>query len=152
MGKEEIAVNTIIGKGASFDGLLEIAGGLRVDGTLKGKIHNADVIFVGPSGTLEADVEAKEVIVGGVVRGNIKAPDKVELQAKSQVEGDIITYSLVVEQGAIFHGNCHPRSYSSRCEAAAPQQPLLQGRHTPFASEDQGLRFVHKPLNLWIQP
>jgi cytoskeletal protein CcmA (bactofilin family) len=106
MGKEDIAVNTIIGKGASFDGLLEISGGLRVDGTLKGKIHNADIIFVGPSGTLEADVEAKECIVGGVVKGNIKAPDKVELQAKSQVEGDIITYSLVVEQGAVFHGNC----------------------------------------------
>lgn len=134
MGKEDIAVNTIIGKGASFDGLLEIAGGLRVDGTLKGKIHNADVIFVGPSGTLEADVEAKECIVGGVVRGNIKAPDKVELQAKSQVEGDIITYSLVVEQGAIFHGNCQMKKHGNQAGGQPQAKPM---QHTnPFSKED----------------
>jgi cytoskeletal protein CcmA (bactofilin family) len=134
MGKEEIAVNTIIGKGASFDGLLEIAGGLRVDGTLKGKIHNADVIFVGPSGTLEADVEAKEVIVGGVVRGNIKAPDKVELQAKSQVEGDIITYSLVVEQGAIFHGNCQMKKQGASSPSHSANKP--QGHTGGFLKDD----------------
>ncbi len=136
MGKEDIAVNTIIGKGASFDGLLEITGGLRVDGTLKGKIHNADIIFVGPSGTLEADVEAKECIVGGVVRGNIKAPDKVELQAKSQVEGDIITYSLVVEQGAIFHGNCQMKK-QGQSGSGAHTSPKPQQQHSnPFAKED----------------
>jgi cytoskeletal protein CcmA (bactofilin family) len=135
MGKEEIAVNTIIGKGASFDGLLEIAGGLRVDGTLKGKIHNADIIFVGPSGTLEADVEAKECIVGGVVRGNIKAPDKVELQAKSQVEGDIITYSLVVEQGAIFHGNCQMKKQGQA--ASTPHGAVRPQPHaSSFSKED----------------
>lgn len=139
MGKEDIAVNTIIGKGASFDGLLEITGGLRVDGTLKGKIHNADIIFVGPSGTLEADVEAKEVIVGGVVRGNIKAPDKVELQAKSQVEGDIVTYSLVVEQGAIFHGNCQMKKQgqSASGNQGTHGSPKPQQQHSnPFAKED----------------
>jgi len=135
MGKEDIAVNTIIGKGASFDGLLEITGGLRVDGTLKGKIHNADIIFVGPSGTLEADVEAKECIVGGVVKGNIKAPDKVELQAKSQVEGDIITYSLVVEQGAIFHSNCQMKKQNAQAGGHPASKPLP---HTTsgFAKED----------------
>lgn len=106
MGKEDVAVNTIVGKGATFDGLLEISGGLRVDGTVKGKIASADIVLIGPSGTVDADIEAKEAMIGGVVRGNVKAPDRVELQAKSQVEGDIVTYSLVVEQGAIFHGNC----------------------------------------------
>lgn len=106
MGRDDLAVNTIVGKGATFDGLLEISGGLRVDGTVKGKIVSADVVLIGPSGAVDADIEAKEIIVGGIVRGNIKAPDKVELQTKSQVDGDIVTYSLVVEQGAIFHGNC----------------------------------------------
>lgn len=134
MGKEEIAVNTIIGKGASFDGLLEISGGLRVDGTLKGKIHNADMIYIGPSGTLEADVEAKECIVGGVVKGNIKAPDKVELQAKSQVEGDIITYSLVVEQGAIFHGNCQMKKGGTGAGGHPAGKPMPHS--SVFSKED----------------
>jgi cytoskeletal protein CcmA (bactofilin family) len=119
MGKEDLAVNTIIGKGATFDGLLEITGGLRVDGAVKGKIVSADVVLIGPSGTVDADIEAKETIIGGTVRGNVKAPDKIELQAKSQVEGDIVTYSLVVEQGASFHGNCQMRKDQARTAAQA---------------------------------
>ena len=120
MGKEDLAVNTIIGKGATFDGLLEISGGLRVDGAVKGKIVSADVVLIGPSGTVDADIEAKETIIGGTVKGNVKAPDKIELQAKSQVEGDITTYSLVVEQGATFHGNCQMRKDQARTSAHVP--------------------------------
>jgi cytoskeletal protein CcmA (bactofilin family) len=130
MGKEDVAVNTIIGKGATFDGLLEISGGLRVDGTVKGKIVSADVVLIGPSGTVDADIEAKETIIGGIVKGNVKAPDKVELQTKSQVEGDIVTYSLVVEQGAVFHGNCQMK----KGQGARPEQPKAGG--TGFKESD----------------
>jgi cytoskeletal protein CcmA (bactofilin family) len=120
MGKDELAVNTIVGKGATFDGLLEITGGLRVDGTVKGKIASADVVLVGPSGSVDADIEAKEAIIGGTVKGNIKAPDKVEMQAKSQVEGDVVTYSLVVEQGAIFHGSCQMKKKTTGAKEPSP--------------------------------
>lgn len=120
MGKDDVAVNTIVGKGATFDGLLEISGGLRVDGTVKGKISSADIVLIGPSGTVDADIEAKETVIGGAVKGNIKAPDKVELQAKSQVEGNIVTYSLVVEQGAVFHGNCQMKKDKSAAAATVP--------------------------------
>jgi len=133
MGKEDLAVNTIIGKGATFDGLLEISGGLRVDGAVKGKIVSADVVLIGPSGTVDADIEAKETIIGGTVRGNVKAPDKIELQAKSQVEGDIITYSLVVEQGATFHGNCQMRKDQTRTAAGTHAQTPAQ---TPVAFKE----------------
>jgi cytoskeletal protein CcmA (bactofilin family) len=124
MGKEDLAVNTIIGKGATFDGLLEISGGLRVDGAVKGKIVSADVVLIGPSGMVDADIEAKETIIGGTVKGNVKAPDKIELQAKSQVEGDITTYSLVVEQGATFQGNCQMKKDAShKSVSVQPQVP-----------------------------
>jgi cytoskeletal protein CcmA (bactofilin family) len=135
MGKEDIAVNTIIGKGATFDGLLEITGGLRVDGTVKGKISNADVILIGPTGTVDADIEAKECIVGGRVRGNIKAPDKVELQAKCQVEGDVVTYSLVVEQGAVFHGNCEMKKGTGTPGGSVVPKPGAV-KETGFRQED----------------
>jgi len=135
MGKEDVAVNTIIGKGATFDGLLEITGGLRVDGNVKGKIANADVILIGPTGVVDADIEAKECIVGGRVRGNIKAPDKVELQAKCQVEGDVVTYSLVVEQGAIFHGNCEMKKGTGTPSGAVMPKPA-PSKESGFSRED----------------
>ena len=68
-------------------------------------------------------IVTKETIIGGIVRGNVKAPDKVELQTKSQVEGDVVTYSLVVEQGAVFHGNCQMK----KGQGARPDQPKPPG-------------------------
>jgi cytoskeletal protein CcmA (bactofilin family) len=136
MGKEDGSVNTIVGKDATFDGLLEISGGLRVDGTVKGKISSADAVFIGPTGRVDADIEAKEAIVGGLVKGNIKAPDKVELQAKSQVEGDVVTYSLVVEQGALFQGNCQMKKDNKPGMPPPPNQKPVESKDTGFKSQD----------------
>jgi cytoskeletal protein CcmA (bactofilin family) len=47
------------------------------------------------------------VVIGGKVSGNILAKDKVELQSKAEVEGDITTKNLIIEEGAVFHGRCN---------------------------------------------
>ena len=46
------------------------------------------------------------VIVAGTVVGNIRTSDKIEMQAKAKVLGDVSTKNIVIEQGAIFHGSC----------------------------------------------
>ena len=73
--------------------------------------------------------------MGGRVRGNIKAPDKVELQAKCQVEGDVVTYSLVVEQGAVFHGNCQMKKGPGAPGGTAMPKPA-SGKESGFSRED----------------
>ena len=99
-------MNTIIGKDTVFTGTLEVQGGIRIDGTVKGKIICSDVVTVGPGGYIEADVESQSAVIAGKVLGNLNATEKVELQTKSDIEGDIKTKSLMVEQGAIFCGAC----------------------------------------------
>lgn len=99
-------MNTILGKGSSLEGSLEVEGDLRVDGTLKGKVKASDILTVGSSGKVEAEVAVKSLILGGKLVGHIFASDKVELQAKSVLVGDITTKSLTIEAGAVFHGNC----------------------------------------------
>ena len=100
-------MNTILGKGSSFNGSLEVEGDLRVDGTLKGKIKTSNILTVGPSGKVEAEVPVKCLILGGKLVGHIFASEKVELQSKSVLIGDITTKSLTIEAGAVFHGNCN---------------------------------------------
>jgi len=99
-------MNTIIGKDTVFTGTLDVKGAVRVDGTVKGKVICTDTVTVGSTGYVEADLEGQIVVVAGKVVGNLTASDKLELQAKSDVEGDLKTKSLVVEQGAIFCGSC----------------------------------------------
>jgi cytoskeletal protein CcmA (bactofilin family) len=100
-------LNTIIGKDSVIEGTIEVQGGLRVDGVVRGRISASDSLAVGDSGRVEADLASSMVVVGGKVSGNILAKDKVELQSKAEVEGDITTKNLIIEEGAVFHGRCN---------------------------------------------
>lgn len=123
MSKNEGGImNTIIGKDTVFNGTLEVKGPVRVDGTVKGKVICSDTVTVGSSGLVEADVESQSAAIAGRVVGNLVATEKIELQAKSDVEGDIKTKSLVVEQGAIFCGACHMKEGKTNLGFLPPEE------------------------------
>lgn len=100
-------MNTIIGKDTTITGTLDVKGALRVDGCVKGKIICSDCVTIGSTGTVEADIQANTAIVAGHLIGNIHTTEKIELQAKCELDGDIKTKSLVIEQGATFCGSCN---------------------------------------------
>jgi len=105
-------MNTIIGKDTVINGEMNIEGALRVDGTVKGKIVCSDCVTLGATGLVEADIEANTAIIAGRMVGNIQTAEKIELQAKCEMEGDIKTKSLIIEQGAVFCGACNMKGGS----------------------------------------
>lgn len=100
-------MNTIIGKDTVINGTLDVKGALRVDGTVKGKIICSDCVTVGATGIVEAEIEANTAIIAGRMLGNVHTSEKIELQAKCEMEGDLKTKSLTIEQGAVFCGACN---------------------------------------------
>jgi len=119
--KGEGRLETIIGKGTKVDGTLDIEGATRIDGTLTGKLTCNDVVTVGSTGIVKAEVKAKSIIIGGRIEGNIFASEKVELQAKSELVGDITAKSLLVEHGAIFHGSSKMKDTPSASSIVYPK-------------------------------
>ena len=99
-------LSTIIAKDSVFTGDMEVKGTLRVDGRIKGRIICDETVSIGATGEVEAEIDAKIVIVAGTVVGNIRTSEKIEMQAKAKVVGDVSTKNIVIEQGAIFHGSC----------------------------------------------
>lgn len=99
-------MNTIIGKDTVITGTLDVKGALRVEGTVKGKIICSGCVTVGSTGLVEAEIEAESAIVAGAMRGNVNTSEKIELQAKCEMDGDLRTKSLVIEEGAMFSGAC----------------------------------------------
>jgi cytoskeletal protein CcmA (bactofilin family) len=99
-------LSTIIGKDSTFTGDMEVKGTLRIDGRVKGRIVCDETVSIGATGEAEAEIDAKMVIVAGTVVGNIRTSEKIEMQAKAKVLGDVSTKNIVIEQGAIFHGSC----------------------------------------------
>jgi len=103
----DVKMNTIIGKDAIITGTIDVKGPLRVDGKVKGRVVSSDNVTVGNGGELEAEIDCRTATIAGRVDGNIIALERVELQAKAEITGDLKTKSLVIEQGAIFCGSCN---------------------------------------------
>lgn len=100
----------------------EISGSadLYLDGELNGKITIPDgVVTVGPNGNVHADIEAREVVIEGVVQGNLKARDRVHLGSSSRVQGSVLTPRIGIEDGARLRGKVEMvRGNDSRSTAA----------------------------------
>ena len=95
-----------IGKSVVIRGELSGSEDLYIDGQVEGTIelreHN---LTVGPNGRVNANVNAKEVIVQGAVKGNIRAVDRVEIRKSGSVSGDLVAARIVIEDGAFFKGS-----------------------------------------------
>lgn len=115
-------MNTIIGQDTVINGTLDIKGALRVDGTVKGKIICSDCVTVGSTGIVEAEIEADTAIIAGKMMGNVVTSEKIELQAKCEMEGDLRTKSLVIEQGAVFCGACNMKDTRPNLGFLAPEE------------------------------
>ena len=99
-------INTIIGDNANIEGLLSSTDSTRIDGTLKGKILSESSVIIGEHGTVRGDISAVEILVAGTVYGNLTARERIELTSTGRVLGDLITKTLVIDEGASVKGNC----------------------------------------------
>lgn len=103
---EDHIVNSIIGEGSEFKGEFKINGLLRIDGKFTGTIQTEGKVLIGQYGEALTDIQARVVIVGGTVKGNILASERVVLLASGDVKGNIITPSIIMEDGVKFDGSC----------------------------------------------
>jgi len=86
----------------------EISGSedLHLDGSIEGLISLEDrKLTVGPSAKLTADVVAREIVVYGSVKGNLRARDRIEIKKDGSVVGDLTTARIMIEDGAYFKGS-----------------------------------------------
>jgi len=103
---EDQIVNSIIGEGSEFKGEFNINGLLRIDGRFRGTIDTDGKVLIGQTGEAITDIKARVVVVGGAVKGNIYATERVILLSTGHIEGNIITSGLIMEDGVVFNGNC----------------------------------------------
>jgi len=97
-------INTLLGRGTSFEGKLTFEGTVRIDGKLKGEIFSDDTLIIGEGAYVEAEIDIGEIIVQGTLVGNVRAKRSIEVLAPGRVKGDLYTPSLMVEKGVIFEG------------------------------------------------
>ncbi len=76
-----------------------------VSGRLEGKISVGGSVKVGKGGEVEGNIEARDVLVAGSVRGEIRAGERAELASTAVVSGAIQSPKIVIAEGAQLTGN-----------------------------------------------
>jgi cytoskeletal protein CcmA (bactofilin family) len=97
--------STVIGRSVTIRGELSGKEDLYIDGTVEGTITLPESrLTVGPNARVLADLQAQDVVIYGVVEGNIRAVGRIELRESAVVKGDIVAERLSIEENASIKG------------------------------------------------
>ena len=93
-----------LGGGTVVEGTIKTDNSVRVDGKLKGKLICKNTLTVGLNGEIEGEVQAKNAIVGGKIKGKVSIVEKLVLESKSVLIGELKASKLIIDEGAVFDG------------------------------------------------
>jgi len=104
---------SIISNSVKIDGNLFSEGNVRVDGTVNGNVFVNGNLTIGESSNLHGEIKAKNITMSGKVFGKITAQEKIKLEPKAHLKGDLVTKFLIIDEGAYFEGYSHMNNQPS---------------------------------------
>ena len=108
-GGKSVGVDTLIGRQTEILGDVRFAGGLHLDGKIKGSVistpgDKSAMLSVSETGVVEGDVRVPNVVLNGTVTGDVRATVRLSLAAKAKVTGNVHYKVLQMEPGAQING------------------------------------------------
>jgi len=100
-------VISIIGPGMTIVGDCETDGTIRVEGTIEGSITAGKAVVIGKEGVVKGDVRTQDAVISGRLEGSLFAESRLELQATCQIDGEVHTRRMQLEEGAVLNGTVH---------------------------------------------
>ena len=103
---EQSEITAFLGKGTEFKGVLSFEGTIRVDGKVEGEVLSKDTLIAGDGALLQGEITVGTLISSGRIMGNVSASQKVHILAPANIQGNIKTPKLIIEEGVTFNGKC----------------------------------------------
>ncbi|AWW33116.1 polymer-forming cytoskeletal protein [Echinicola strongylocentroti] len=98
--------SNVIAKETSIKGDIITQGNIRIEGVVNGTLSSKTKIVIGESARLVGNIDTKEAEIAGNVEGEVKCSDILFLKKTAVINGNIHTKKLVIENGAVFNGEC----------------------------------------------
>jgi cytoskeletal protein CcmA (bactofilin family) len=122
-----------IGKSLVIKGEVTGSESLYIDGRVEGAINlPGNRVTVGRNGQVQANINAKEVVILGKVKGNVTASDRVDIRNEGSLTGDVVCQRISIEDGAYFKGGIDIRkpgvkdmNGAAKSEPVQTSEPLL---------------------------
>src|SRR5213078_2740118 len=104
-----------IGKSLVIKGEVTGSESLYIDGRVEGTINlPGNRVTVGRNGQVQANINAREVVVLGKVKGNLTASDRVDIRNEGSLTGDVVCQRISIEDGAYFKGGIDIRKPNAK--------------------------------------
>ena len=101
-------IDTLIGAKTRIDGDVEFVGGLHVDGYINGNVKSEPgsgaTLSVSEQGCIEGSVIVTNIVLNGIVKGDIEAGDRIEMGPKARVLGSVHYTTIETAVGAQING------------------------------------------------
>jgi len=101
-------IDTLIGEHTTIKGDLNFQGGLHVDGKIEGSVTcdagDAGVLIISDLARVTGEVRAPRIVINGSVEGDLTATEKLELQEKARVNGNVFYRAVEMSMGAQVNG------------------------------------------------
>lgn len=79
---------------------------LLIEGSVEGLIQlDERKLTVGATAKVAADIHARDVVVYGYVKGNVRAKGRIEIRKDGSIVGNLTTAQIMIEDGADFKGS-----------------------------------------------
>jgi cytoskeletal protein CcmA (bactofilin family) len=131
---------TIIAADAHFKGELSFDRSCRILGRFEGTLTAKGQLHIAEGASCKAQIDAANITVDGNVEGNITAKEKIELNAKARVNGDVVAARLIVAEGASFSGHVSVGADAAR----GPSRSSADLKPTVTASEPAKPAMAHR--------
>ena len=96
---------TVIAADTRIKGEMSFERTVRIQGNFDGKINGKGELQVAPSAKCCAEVNTDNVVIDGMIEGNVKAAQRLQLNSKARLKGDIVAERLSTEEGASIVGH-----------------------------------------------
>lgn len=106
MAKEEPNAVSMISSSTEITGNIITNGDIRIDGSLIGNISSALRIVLGEEGKIEGNIVCNNCEIAGMIHGDVTVNETLAIKGTANIHGNISANKLIIEQGAIFCGNC----------------------------------------------
>jgi cytoskeletal protein CcmA (bactofilin family) len=101
-------IDTLIGSKTEIKGDIHFTGGLRIDGKIRGNISaqedGSSMLVLSEHAEVTGNVTVPHMIVNGKIDGNVRATERIELQNKGEITGDVSYKVIEIAAGAAING------------------------------------------------